>query len=177
MEHSPVTLESLRNMVLATRGLPAHAFARVPVNETLDREARARCRRERRDLPLHQHAGAGAAGRRGVPLSAARTARLGRESGEIRLAGRGSLPRLGGRERDRDHRLSRRRARWSSIDEIAATPGVDAMFIGTSDLSFSLGLRGDQKHPRLQEAIAKVLDAGKRHGKFVGRPAGESRSR
>src|SRR5205807_3239373 len=57
------------------------------------------------------------------------------------------------------------------IDEIAATPGVDVMFIGTSDLSFSLGLRGDQKDPRLQEAIAKVLEAGQRHGKFVGRPA------
>ena len=36
------------------------------------------------------------------------------------------------------------------IDEIAATPGVDVLFIGTSDLSFSLGLRGDQKDPRLQ---------------------------
>src|SRR5437660_899966 len=33
MEHSPVTLESLRNMVLALRGLPALPFARVPVNE------------------------------------------------------------------------------------------------------------------------------------------------
>src|SRR5689334_18864916 len=34
MEHSPITLETLRNMVLATRGLPALTFARVPVNET-----------------------------------------------------------------------------------------------------------------------------------------------
>jgi 2-keto-3-deoxy-L-rhamnonate aldolase RhmA len=58
------------------------------------------------------------------------------------------------------------------IDEIAATPGVDVMFIGTSDLSFSLGLRGNQGHPRLQDAIAKVVDAGKRHSKALGRPAG-----
>jgi 2-keto-3-deoxy-L-rhamnonate aldolase RhmA len=57
------------------------------------------------------------------------------------------------------------------IDEIAATPGVDVMFIGTSDLSFSLGLRGDQKHPALHEAIEKVVAAGRRHGKAVGRPA------
>jgi 2-keto-3-deoxy-L-rhamnonate aldolase RhmA len=57
------------------------------------------------------------------------------------------------------------------IEEIAATPGVDVMFIGTSDLSFSLGLRGEQNHPKLQEAISKVVDAGKRHGKFLGRPA------
>src|SRR5436305_13108432 len=33
MEHSPVTLESLRLIVLATRGLPAAVFARVPVVE------------------------------------------------------------------------------------------------------------------------------------------------
>src|SRR3954464_8622273 len=33
MEHSPVTLETLRLVVLATRGLPAAVFARVPVVE------------------------------------------------------------------------------------------------------------------------------------------------
>src|ERR1035437_1823126 len=33
MEHSPITLETLRLMVLATRGRPAAVFARVPVVE------------------------------------------------------------------------------------------------------------------------------------------------
>src|SRR5437016_7173535 len=33
MEHSPITLETLRHIVLATRGLGALPFARVPVNE------------------------------------------------------------------------------------------------------------------------------------------------
>src|SRR5208282_5790358 len=56
------------------------------------------------------------------------------------------------------------------IEEIAATPGVDVMFIGTSDLSFSLGLRGEQNHPKLQEAIKKIVAAAKKHGKFLGRP-------
>ena len=46
------------------------------------------------------------------------------------------------------------------------------MFIGTSDLSFSLGLRGRQKEPLLDDAIRKVVAAGQRHGKIVGRPAG-----
>ena len=59
----------------------------------------------------------------------------------------------------------------SKIDEIAATPGIDVLFIGTSDLSFSLGLRGAQDDPRLEEAVAKVVAAGKKHGKFLGRPA------
>ena len=43
------------------------------------------------------------------------------------------------------------------IDEIAATPGIDVLFIGTSDLSFSLGLRGRQDEPQLDEAIAKIV--------------------
>ena len=33
MEHSPLSLETVRNIVLATRGLPAVPFARPPVNE------------------------------------------------------------------------------------------------------------------------------------------------
>src|SRR5579862_8132268 len=33
MEHSPITLETLRNIVLATRGLKAVPITRVPVNE------------------------------------------------------------------------------------------------------------------------------------------------
>jgi 2-keto-3-deoxy-L-rhamnonate aldolase RhmA len=58
------------------------------------------------------------------------------------------------------------------IDEIAATPGIDVIFIGTSDLSFSLGLRGEQNHPKLKAAVAKIAAAAKKHGKALGRPAG-----
>ena len=58
------------------------------------------------------------------------------------------------------------------IDAIAATPGVDALFIGTSDLSFSLGLRGRQNEPALESAIARIVEAAGRHRKFLGRPAG-----
>jgi 2-keto-3-deoxy-L-rhamnonate aldolase RhmA len=58
-----------------------------------------------------------------------------------------------------------------NIDEIAATPGVDVLFVGPADLSFSLGQRGDQDHPKVREAIAKIVEAGKRHGKILGRPA------
>jgi 2-keto-3-deoxy-L-rhamnonate aldolase RhmA len=58
------------------------------------------------------------------------------------------------------------------IDEIAATPGIDVIFIGTSDLSFALGLRGRQDEPRLAKAIAKIVAAAKKNGKFLGRPAG-----
>jgi 2-keto-3-deoxy-L-rhamnonate aldolase RhmA len=61
-----------------------------------------------------------------------------------------------------------------NIEAIAATPGIDVLFIGTADLSFSLGLRGKQNEPALQQAIARIVDAAQRHGKFLGRPAGSA---
>jgi 2-keto-3-deoxy-L-rhamnonate aldolase RhmA len=48
------------------------------------------------------------------------------------------------------------------IDAIAANPGVDVLFIGTSDLAFSRGLRGRQNE-RALAAIARIADAGRRH--------------
>src|SRR4051812_46366260 len=134
MEHSPITLETLRNMVLATRGLPALPFARVPVNETwmakrvldagvggvifpftstpqLAHQAVAACR-----YPPHGRRGSGA-----------------------------NLARLSWPDPDRyadsaDENVTviiiiEEAAAVERIDEIAATPGVDVMFIGTSDLS------------------------------------------
>src|SRR5206468_325451 len=58
------------------------------------------------------------------------------------------------------------------IDAIAATPGVDALFISTNNLSFSLSLRGRQNEPVLESAIARIAKAARLHGKFLGRPAG-----
>jgi 2-keto-3-deoxy-L-rhamnonate aldolase RhmA len=37
-------------------------------------------------------------------------------------------------------------------------------------LSFSLGLRGRQDEPQLEQAVARIAKAAKRHGKFLGRP-------
>jgi 2-keto-3-deoxy-L-rhamnonate aldolase RhmA len=60
------------------------------------------------------------------------------------------------------------------IEAIAATPRLDALFIGTSDLSFSLGFRGRQDEPRLQQAIDRIKDAARRHGKALGRPVADA---
>ena len=45
------------------------------------------------------------------------------------------------------------------IDEIAAVDGVDVIFIGPIDLSHSLGVAGDFKHPDVQAAIDRVAAA------------------
>jgi 2-keto-3-deoxy-L-rhamnonate aldolase RhmA len=60
------------------------------------------------------------------------------------------------------------------IDAIAATPGVDVIFVGTSDLAFALGYRGQQDHPKVQEALKKIVAAGRAHGKILGAPADDS---
>jgi 4-hydroxy-2-oxoheptanedioate aldolase len=54
------------------------------------------------------------------------------------------------------------------LDAIAATEGVDGVFIGPADLSASMGHPGDPSHPAVQAAIAdgiaRILAAGKAPG-------------
>ncbi len=55
-------------------------------------------------------------------------------------------------------------------DEILAVPGIDCAFIGPQDLTGALGLAPmlDSPDPRYEEAIAKVLAAGKKNNIGVG---------
>lgn len=55
-----------------------------------------------------------------------------------------------------------------AIEEIAAVEGVDALFIGPSDLAASLGHLGDPRHGEVQAAIADAL----RRIAACGKPAG-----
>ncbi len=49
------------------------------------------------------------------------------------------------------------------IDAIAATPGVDALFVGPYDLSLSMSKAGQVEDPAVVEAIAKIEAAGRAH--------------
>ena len=171
MEHTPLSLETVRNIVLATRGLPAVPFARPPVNELWT---------AKRLLDT---------GVLGVIFPFTRTPQLAQQAvAACRYPPRGL----------RGSGATLAQLRWpapegyydfadenvmviavvedveglSHIDEIAATPGIDVLFIGTSDLSFSLGLRGRQDQPKLDEAVARIVVAAQKHGKALGRPAG-----
>jgi len=44
-----------------------------------------------------------------------------------------------------------------NLDQILAVPGIDALFIGPNDLSFSMGHGGDQKHPEVIGAIDAAI--------------------
>lgn len=60
------------------------------------------------------------------------------------------------------------RAGIDAVEEIAQVDGVDALFIGPSDLSASLGHFGKPKHPEVQAAMQRVLDVARKHDKPVG---------
>jgi len=55
----------------------------------------------------------------------------------------------------------------ADIDAICATPGLDCVVIGTNDLSGAMGLPYMGSHPRVQAAVDDIIDAAKRHGKYV----------
>jgi 4-hydroxy-2-oxoheptanedioate aldolase len=52
-----------------------------------------------------------------------------------------------------------------NVDEIAAVPGIDALYVGPADLSLTYGLRPapDQDDERFQAALAKVVAACERN--------------
>ncbi len=58
----------------------------------------------------------------------------------------------------------------ANIDEILSTPGLDAIFVGPSDLSVSYGCDPgfDPRFPQVYEAILIIAAAAKRHGVVAG---------
>ncbi len=56
----------------------------------------------------------------------------------------------------------------SNVDEIAATPGVDVLFVGPNDLSAALGAFRKFDNPEFVEALERVVRATKRYGIAAG---------
>jgi 2-dehydro-3-deoxyglucarate aldolase/4-hydroxy-2-oxoheptanedioate aldolase len=56
------------------------------------------------------------------------------------------------------------RAAVGRIDEIAAVKGIDVLLIGPMDLSQTLGVPGQLRHPEVVATIREVVRAGRDHG-------------
>jgi 2-keto-3-deoxy-L-rhamnonate aldolase RhmA len=171
MEHSPITLESARNMVLALKGSRTVPFIRVPVNElwtakrALDVGALGVIFPFTSTPALAAQAAAATkyppVGKRGAGPGLA-TLRWPAPEGYANFADANAMTIV----------IIETAEAIANIDAIAATPGIDVLFIGVNDLSYSLGFRGRQDVPQVQDAIAKVLEAGRRNKIPVGRPGG-----
>ncbi|MBC7779700.1 MAG: aldolase [Proteobacteria bacterium] len=55
-----------------------------------------------------------------------------------------------------------------NADEIAAVPGIDVLFLGTSDLAQAMGIAGQKDHPVIGAATARIVGACRHHGKIPG---------
>lgn len=59
-------------------------------------------------------------------------------------------------------------AALDNLESIAAVPGVDALFVGPTDLSGSMGHGGNASHPEVQRAVREFA----RRCRTAGKPAG-----
>jgi 4-hydroxy-2-oxoheptanedioate aldolase len=172
MEHGPITLESLRAILLATRGARAVPITRVPANEvwlakrvldegslgvvfpfTSTRDLAERAVASCRYPPL---------GDRGFGPAFA-LSRYGMGASEyVQFANENVLVVV----------IIERKEAIENIESIASVPGIDVLFVGVNDLSFSLGVGGRTTDPLVEQALSKVLEAGRRHRVPVGYPTG-----
>jgi 4-hydroxy-2-oxoheptanedioate aldolase len=167
-EHSPNGLESVLAQLQAVRGYPVHAVVRPPVNDTVvikqyldlgvqnllvpmvnsKSEAEAAVAATR--YPPH--------GVRGVGSALARASRwnripdyLARASETVSLTVQ-----------------IESEAAVAAVEEILAVDGVDAIFLGPSDLAASMGALGQQEHPQVRAAVEHCITAAKAAGKPAG---------
>ncbi len=56
----------------------------------------------------------------------------------------------------------------NNIDAIAAVDGADVLFVGPTDLSYNMGIRDQLESAQFKDALKKVSDAARKHGKAAG---------
>lgn len=167
MEHTPTDLQIVGSQLLALRGTPSAAVVRVPVADmgTIKRALDT-----------------------GTTNLMVPNVRSAAEAADIvswtrfppqGLRGVAGSTRAGGYTRFKDYmarandeiavilQIESRQA-LGELEAICAVPGVDAVFIGPSDLAADLGHRGQPGHPEVQAAISQAIATARR----VGRPIG-----
>ncbi|MEZ0166077.1 HpcH/HpaI aldolase/citrate lyase family protein [Kineococcus sp. LSe6-4] len=168
MEHAPNGLESVLAQLHAVSGYPAVPVVRVAaadevlLKQVLDLGARTVL------VPMvstpEQAADVAAAtrypplGRRGVGSALARSARWNRVEGYLQQAADHVSVFV---QVETPEGVANARA-------IAATPGIDGVLVGPSDLAASMGLLGQQTHPDVVAAVESALA----QIRAAGRPAG-----
>lgn len=168
MEHSPNGLESVLAQLQAVGSYPITPVVRVPSDDVVTIKQVLDLGAQNLVVPMVSSAEAARAvvetvrypplGRRGVGSALARSGRWNRVEGYVQDAGQHvslvvQVETVEGVE---------------AAGEIAATDGVDAVFVGPADLAASMGLLGQQGHPDVVAAVHRVLAAVRAAGKPAG---------
>jgi 2-keto-3-deoxy-L-rhamnonate aldolase RhmA len=168
-EHAAISHQELELMLIACRAAGKEAFARVPPTDyaTIMRPMEAGCN--------------------GVMVAQVRTLAEVEQAVEwAKYPPTGKRGFFGGNSEGgfgtvemAKHVASANRDRWLAIqietaeaveivDQIAATEGVDWLFVGPADLSVTLGVPGEFLHAKCVNALQRVAEASKRAGKAWG---------
>ncbi|MFK4759463.1 HpcH/HpaI aldolase/citrate lyase family protein [Microbacterium sp. ZW T5_45] len=168
MEHSANTLDTVLVQLQVVAAYPITPVVRVPVNDPVAIKQVLDLGAQNIIVPMVssvEEARAAVAatryppeGVRGVGSALARSARWNRVDGYLRDSALHTS-------------LTVQIETAAGVDaaaEIAAVDGVDAIFVGPSDLSASMGLLGQQTHPDVVAAVGAVFAAATAAGTPVG---------
>ena len=168
-EHSPLSLESIQLQLQAIAAYPITPVVRVPVNDTVLIKQYLDLGAQNLLVPMVNSADDAAqavrsmryppAGIRGVGSALARGARWNRVDDYL------------ARANDEFVSLTVQIETADAVEQVEAivgTEGVDAIFVGPSDLAASMGLLGQQGHPDVIAGVRRAIGAAKAAGKPVG---------
>lgn len=170
MEHSTYSMETVGDMILAAKATPMMAFVRVPgyeyrtaLSRPLDAGAEGLLCPQTESVEqvrfILQETKYYPMGQRGAALRRGHSAFAPVKFGEYAPHANAETMIILQIESEQG---------VNDIEKLVSMDGVDAAFIGPADLSQSYGIPGQAKDPRIIEAIHKVLEGCKKHGKACG---------
>jgi 4-hydroxy-2-oxoheptanedioate aldolase len=167
-EHGPNTLETILAQLRAVAAYPSSAIVRASIGSAVEIKQLLDIGAQSLLIPMVESAGQArdlVAATRYAPDGMRGIATLTRAARWTRI----------GDYLDRAHEeiclvaQIETRAGLENLEAIAATPGIDALFIGPNDLAASLSHRGqpEQIEDVVEDAIARILKTGKPAGIFT----------
>ncbi|MBL3687519.1 2-dehydro-3-deoxyglucarate aldolase [Leucobacter zeae] len=171
-EHSPNGIESVLAQLHAMSAYPVAPLVRPPFGDTVLIKQYLDLGAQNLLIPMVDSAeqaaeivravrypdGSVGGGVRGVGSALARSARWNRVDGYLARAG-GTI--------SLTVQIESATA-VGDVERIVAVDGVDAIFVGPSDLAASMGLLGQQNHPDVVAGVLRAIEAGVAAGKPVG---------
>ncbi|KRB55136.1 2-keto-3-deoxy-L-rhamnonate aldolase [Rhizobium sp. Root708] len=167
-EHAPNDIPSLVQQLQAVASYPVHSIVRPPIGEAwLIKQILDICAQTILVPMVESGAQAEAMvravryppdGTRGVGAALARASAFNRTPDYLRTANDEICLLL----------QVESRAGLSNLDEIAATEGVDGIFVGPADLAADMGFLGKPGAAEVQEAVEDALARIQAHGKAAG---------
>ena len=179
MEHTGIGLETLKAQVAHCRGLPITPMARVPRGEYHFLARALDIGMQGLMIPMVETAAEAVSiaeatryppmGRRGAAFGFAHDGYSGGDPAAKIAQANAAVTVIAQIETERG---------LENIDAIAATPGIDVLWLGHFDLANFLGIPGEFQNPVFLDAVETVVQAARKHGKGLGfMPADETWAR